>query len=407
MRSASSLPRLLRTLSTTQLFELLLETNEGAKFLRQLVSVDMSGVMDDVIASDQVFVITNKRWEGALSRTCSRGNTRDGDFLPLQNTFVLTLLNVFIVVPLNALILLPLAVAVPPLGKLVKEKFRKTKLPAWFTDFTGGNLKDLKPFYLLETPQFSYGTYILVQTAFTVLFVYCDMPWDANHHYGVWYRCTMLGWAVLAVGQSIVSAIRDFTSWQSDWLTVVELAGMATALYALGATYFPTGFLADYPNPEARVGTAPRSIAVCLLLHVQGYRLLQLSRTVGPLILMLKSMIFDFVVWFLVASVVVFSFSVSIWQTFQYNADDYTEDDCDISQHFDRSIWKVLPKLATAFLGGGEEYVPCFTDAQVRTWLTSTFCLLAARAAFPTNKAALPNPFPAPNARRRAPRLLS
>ena len=57
---------------------------------------------------------------------------------------------------------------------------------------------------------------------------------------------------------------------------------------------------------------------------------------VGPLILMLETMLIDFFTWAAIASIIIFSFSVAIWTTYKYGADDYTKDECDIYGYFDR-----------------------------------------------------------------------
>ena len=95
----------------------------------------------------------------------------------------------------------------------------------------------------------------------------------------------------------------------------------------------------------------------------QGLRALQMSSTIGPLILMLKYMIGDFFIWASIAGVITTAFSVAIWEAFQFGADDYTQDECDIYQYFDHSVIAAFPRLATAYFGGGEDYVQCFARA--------------------------------------------
>ena len=90
----------------------------------------------------------------------------------------------------------------------------------------------------------------------------------------------------------------------------------------------------------------------------------QMSISVGPLILMLKMMIGDFFKWLTIATVITLAFSVAIWETFQYGADDYTEDECEINGYFDSSNpIQTAYRLSTAYFGGGEAFVQCFAKA--------------------------------------------
>ena len=153
---------LLQTLEYRQLFELFFKTKNGSELLLELVSVDMETTMYDVLASDRVYVIIDKRWTGRLWRSITRRNARDGSYavptnskaprLPsqfrcchhralclapgLEKTFhshpcerrylprwkgvVLFCILIFGALPLN-LILLPLCVAVPPFKKTIKR----------------------------------------------------------------------------------------------------------------------------------------------------------------------------------------------------------------------------------------------------------------------------------------------
>ena len=69
---------MLQTLESSQLYSLFFATENGSEFLLHLVSVDMEGYMDDVIASEEIYVTIDKRWKGRLWRQIMRRNARDG-----------------------------------------------------------------------------------------------------------------------------------------------------------------------------------------------------------------------------------------------------------------------------------------------------------------------------------------
>ena len=414
---------LLQTLDVSQLFSLFFETQHGSALLLEMVSFDMEGDMDDVLASEEVYVIIDKRWNGRLWRTITRRNARDGSYLPIWKAVVFFCVFFFYALPLN-LAILPLCVMFPPFKSWVKNRIseddgsgssggghgkgrtgvggvqRSRSRRDSLLDFFGseasrkkrgsnaepsearyygdaapgiGWLKPLlgitisrKGLYLLETPGICLTIYIAAQLVFTALFIAVELPTNGNLNPAPQLRFVLMFWAASNAWLGVEGLLTDFTSWQADWLNLFELPGTMISFCSLFSSFvfrYDDEARHSYYYQQDRYGESLRAVAVCILLVLQGLRALQMSSTVGPLILMLKFMLLDFLIWVCIAGVCTVAFSVAIWQTFQYDAGDYTQDDCEIHGYFDESVVQTIPRLMTAYFGGGEDYVQCFARA--------------------------------------------
>ena len=243
---------LLQTLDVSQLFSLFFETQHGSALLLEMVSFDMEGDMDDVLASEEVYVIIDKRWNGRLWRTITRRNARDGSYLPIWKAVVFFCVFFFYALPLN-LAILPLCVMFPTFKSWVKNRIseddgsgssggghgkgrtgvggvqRSRSRRDSLLDFFGseasrkkrgsnaepsearyygdaapgiGWLKPLlgitisrKGLYLLETPGICLTIYIAAQLVFTALFIAVELPTNGNLNPAPQLRFVLMFWA--------------------------------------------------------------------------------------------------------------------------------------------------------------------------------------------------------------------
>ena len=118
-------------------------------------------------------------------------------------------------------------------------------------------------------------------------------------------------WALAAAASEVQDMVTDYGIWHLDKLNVLELSGLVTASVGQGSAA-GLGFFSPQTNDSIR------SVAVLLLVMVQGLRLLQRSVRAGPLVLMcIRMTINDLSVWLLLAVAgVILPFAASILITF-------------------------------------------------------------------------------------------
>ena len=143
---------LLQTLDIDQLYTLLLETTSGAELLLEMVKPSLEGYFDDVLASDQVYIIAEKRWDGAFIRKFYHRNKGNGRQINFMNSCILALMWVVAAVPLN-LLWSPFCVLLPPVRRKLKaffsDKKHNHKAMSWPQKMFDIELKP-KAFYLLH-----------------------------------------------------------------------------------------------------------------------------------------------------------------------------------------------------------------------------------------------------------------
>ena len=262
---------LLQTLDVNQLYSLLITSRKGAHFLLQAVAYEMGTDLDAVLASDQVFVIVDKRWNGALIRTITRRNAGDGSYIPMWKVALLLSLLFLVILPAN-LLLLPFVVAFPPLKLKVRE---------WLSDAPISFLKrrleislKWRACYLLDTPRITFALYVLSQFVFVALYLSVPLPQSSSPPPAVMMRVTLCIWSLLNVASGLHAAVFSFNSWGSDWLNFFELPAMIISFIGLASTFFVGDELTPDGQPALRHGNSERAVALCLFINVQGLRLL-------------------------------------------------------------------------------------------------------------------------------------
>ena len=275
MRCPVVIAALLKTLTTNQLYQLLIETHNGVEFL-SIASSSQTHLLDDVLASEQVYVTVDKRWDGAFIRMITKRNNSDGTRIPFWKVTILSVFLVVFVIPLNAL-LLPCVAAYPPLVAAMDAKFRPHEI--WWVRMSLNLRLSWKSVLLLNVPRVTFYIYCTLQLLLVAAF--SAMPLRPTPY--TW-QVAMLSWSGLAVLAESREALLQPKKWASDWLNLIELPALLITF--AGALNLIVG------GPDELSSTC-RSVMACMLINTQGLRLLQITPRIGPLVLMLKSMMVD------------------------------------------------------------------------------------------------------------------
>lgn len=371
-RCSSVIIALLQTLTTNQLYELFVRTRCGQQFLITACTT-RSRLLDDVLASEQVFVTIDKRWDGALVRTITKRHNGDGSKIVRWKAAFLRVLLVFWWLPLN-LLLIPFIALYPPLGNMLENKLRggndgERKKEIMFLKNRPFEIQlEWKAAFLLHSPRIVFYIYISAQLALVLLFM--SAPFQPTFE----WKVVLLGWSTLALAGEISEVVNQYVKWESDWLNFLELPALVSG-FAAAVNIWVDG--------DLNFTRTARSVMSCLLVSAQLFRVLQITRNFGPLVLMLKLMLLDTLRWSLIVSVTLFSFSLSLYELFRYSMPDSDLDDCHAAD-FAVSPTNALPRMFVAMLGGGEEYVTCFSEVDdsptssimMTTFLTLTVVIL-------------------------------
>ncbi|KAL1528755.1 hypothetical protein AB1Y20_010086 [Prymnesium parvum] len=349
---------LLKTLNGDQLYNLFINTRAGSDFLHSACSGG-SKLMDLALSSEQVFVTIDKRWEGALLRLITKRHARRGAQVPLWKVVLLIVFLVVFCVPLN-LVLLPAIVAYPPLNKSIRDALDELGEIQFLKAEPLSLEVKWRAIYLLQTPQFAFYIYIAAQLSW--IFVFSLVPADPSP--GVAFGVFL--WSLLAAVAELNEVCIHHTKWESDWVNWIELPGLLVGF--VGATNMLFG------GPVAFSINA-RAVFSCMLFNAQGLRVLQIERRIGPLVLMLKSMLVDAFLWSTLVSVTLLSFAIGLNEALRKSIEHPELDSCN-SVTFTESFTTHVPRMIVSMLGGGEEYIMCFSevdDSQTAAILMTVF----------------------------------
>ncbi|KAL3918324.1 MAG: hypothetical protein SGPRY_006056 [Prymnesium sp.] len=336
---------LLETLDTRQLYSLFVRTRSGTSLLEEACS-SSTRLFNEVLASEQVFTTLDKRWQGELQRMMLHRHNRDGSLIPKWKVAILSLFFLCICVPLNLLLLLCITVY-PPLKKTITGWLEKQ---GQINIFKARPLKlviNWRAIFLLNTPSFNFYIYITAQSFLALVFAVA--PFDPTPTGWVW---VLVLWSGIALVAEVNEVFSSLAKWEADWLNYFELPAILIAF--AGAVILLLG------GPLEFTLTA-RAVMSCMLVNVQALRLLQSTRQIGPLVLMLKSMLFDTISWAMLMSVTIISFSIGMYQAFEYSLAYPERDECS-AVAFTESYTNHVPRMIISVLGGGEDYIMCFLD---------------------------------------------
>jgi len=271
------------------------------------------------------------------------------------------------------LVLLPAIVVYPPLNKIILDALDKldenNNLIVDFPYFGEIQLIKAKPLslemkwraiYLLQTPQFAYYIYIAAQLSW--IFVFSLVPADPSP--GV--ALGVFLWSSLAAVAELNEFVFHRIEWESDWLNYVEATGLLFGFVGAANIFFG--------GPVALTINA-RAVFSCMLFNAQGLRVLQIERRIGPLVLMLKSMLVDAFLWSTLVSVTLLSFAIGLNEALRKSIEHPELDSCN-SVAFTESFITHVARMIVSILGGGEEYIMCFSevdDSQTAAILMTVF----------------------------------
>jgi len=280
----------------------------------------------------------NRQWHGSLLYMVKTGVWESGFdawtvTLEWYEYCLMLPLSVLVVLPFN-LLLLPLVTAVPALGPWVSARLRLAGqlIPGEATGSTALALTPWEWIYLIDTPFFKFVVTTMTTLAFAATLTFWDprgtgvvarrtrrqmrlvagdeaeehmeeqleelpeVEQAEEPHDDVWVGLLLL-WCAVALATELDELRRARRFWLVDVLNVVELSALSCCLVALLLWILDLWYMA----------AAARASGCALLFASQGFRLLSLSPSLGPLTLMLFKMINDVLLWLCLLGVVAVS----------------------------------------------------------------------------------------------------
>ena len=225
----------------------------------------------------------------------------------------LLLLTMFVVVPLNML-LLPLVTIWPPLGPLVQLKwlprlgiYKPDSAMEWQA-FDESLELYLPSAYLLDTPLVKFALYVLFATG--LAFGLTSVPLDGIGDDSSLLEQLLVVWVVTALFTELQEWYASGSAWYfTNSINTVELGSLF--LVSAGVMLQNVGTLQNHAEQsEVAFGVVLMWIAVVL-------RLLSLTTTFGPLVLMFIKMIADAAKWLALMMAVILAFAAGFYSLFR------------------------------------------------------------------------------------------
>jgi hypothetical protein len=101
-------------------------------------------------------------------------------------------------------------------------------------------------------------------------------------------------------------------------------------------------------------------VSVTVLFVVVGFRLASPSKSLGPLVSMVRGMLADVIRWAILTLTITAAYTVSLEMAFAGSSSDETDDCSSDAAVFAEGNYHHVGRMVVAIIGGGEEYVMCF-----------------------------------------------